>query len=160
MQEPAPGVETTVGTATAPAVAPTVPTATTAPGEDPATATAPALPAPPATTTPQGATTTEIGPGDEEAARIPADFTISGGGVTPGRITVPAFLTVALRASSGDGREHTLRLSTPRGPVTLRIPPGGAASREIPGLPAGEYLIALDGQATDAALVVGGEPGP
>lgn len=150
------GTETPpVATTTAPPVA-----TTTAPAEDHATATAPATPTTPAAAAPQGTTTTEIGPGDEEAARIPADFTISGGGVTPGRITVPAFLTVALRATSADGREHTLRLTTPRGPVTLRIPPGGAASQEVPGLPEGEYLVALDGQATDAALVVGVEPGP
>ena len=121
----------------------------------------------PSTTGPAGTTTTEIGPqageeegvGDSESPRVPADFEV-GASLTPSRITVPAFLTIALRGASADGRAHTLRITTPRGPVTLNVPAGGAASKDIEGLPAGEYLIAVDGQATDSALVVGGEPGP
>ncbi len=119
------------------------------------------------TTGPAGTTTTEIGPsvggeegaGDSEAPRIPADFAV-GAALEPSRITVPAFLTIELTGRSSDGRAHTLRLTTPRGPVTLSIPAGGSASKQIEGLPKGEYLIAVDGQAGDSALVVGGEPGP
>ena len=107
-------------------------------------------------------TTTEIGPGagDEEAIRVPADFAISGSGVTPSSVTVPAFLTIALSGTSKDGRAHTLRIAGPKGPITLAVPPGGSASKDVPGLPEGTYPIALDGAATDGALVVGGEPGP
>lgn len=123
--------------------------------------------APTGTTGPAGTTTTEIGPsageeegpGDSEAPRIPADFRV-GAALEPSRITVPAFLTIELTATSSDGRAHTLRLQTPRGPVTLTVPAGGSASKDIEGLPEGEYLIAVDGQAGDSALVVGGEPGP
>lgn len=138
----------------------TVPTTTTT-VVDPSTATLqePTATAP-ATTTP-GTTTTEVGPADDgEAARVPASFAIAGGGVTPGRITVPAFLTIAISASSRDGRAHTLRIATPKGPITLQVPAGGSASKDVEGLPDGEYLVAIDGQPTDGALVVGGEPGP
>jgi hypothetical protein len=136
-----------------------------------ATETTPAATATPSASTgatgPAGTTTTEIGPqageeeggGDAEAARVPADFRV-GAALEPSRITVPAFLTIALSARSADGRAHTLRLTTPRGPVTLAVPAGGSASKDIEGLPAGEYLIAVDGQPGDSALVVGGEPGP
>ncbi|WP_372790177.1 hypothetical protein [Paraconexibacter sp.] len=116
---------------------------------------------PPATVTgPDGSTTTEIGPADGEAIRVPAEFEISRNGVTPSRIQVPAFLTIALKATSKDGRAHTLRIAGPKGPITLAVPAGGSGAKDVEGLPDGEYLIALDGQATDGALVVGGEPGP
>lgn len=164
-------------------------TSAAAPGGPGLTTTAPSAPAEEGTTTaptpagtaqapvapgvstgatgPAGTTTTEIGPsageeegaGDSEAPRIPADFAV-GAALEPSRITVPAFLTIELTGRSSDGRAHTLRLTTPRGPVTLSIPAGGSASKQIEGLPEGEYLIAVDGQAGDSALVVGGEPGP
>jgi len=143
-----------------------VPTVTADTGTTAATATTGVTVAPPtttgATTGPQGTTTTEIGPGagDEEAIRVPADFEISAAGVTPLTITVPAFLTIALKATSKDGRAHTLRIAGPKGPITLAVPPGGAGQKTIEGLPDGTYPIALDGVATDGALVVGGEPGP
>lgn len=159
----------------APGLTTSTPEDTPGPGEDAqgTTATTPAAttPATPGaatgTTGPSGTTTTEIGPqageeegaGDSEAARIPADFAV-GAALEPSRITVPAFLTIELTARSADGRAHTLRLSTPRGPVTLSVPAGGTASTDVEGLPEGEYLIAVDGQAGDSALVVGGEPGP
>ncbi len=139
-------------------------TATTAPStstEQPAVTATPTATAPPATVTgADGTTTTEIGPGDSEAIRVPAEFVISDAGVTPSRIQVPAFLTIALKATSKDGRAHTLRIAGPKGPITLSVPAGGSGSKSIEGLPDGEYVIALDGQATDGALVVGGEPGP
>lgn len=162
VQPGGPGLESTtttarVDTSTEPAT--TTDTDTTATTVDPATAT---LQEPTATapTTP-GTTTTEVGPLDDgEAARVPASFAIAGGGVTPGRITVPAFLTIAISASSRDGRAHTLRIATPKGPITLQVPAGGSASKDVEGLPDGEYLVAIDGQPTDGALVVGGESGP
>lgn len=163
IQPGGPGLEsTTPGARTATVTeepATTTPT-TTATTVDPSTATLQEPTATAPTTTP-GTTTSEIGPADDgEAARVPATFAIDGGGVTPGRVRVPAFLTIAISASSGDGRAHTLRIATPKGPITLQVPPGGSASKDVEGLPDGEYLIAIDGQPTDGALVVGGEPGP
>jgi hypothetical protein len=148
---PPPAVSTPATTAETTADPTEAPPATTAP----TTSTTPAAPAPPT-----GTTTTEIGVGDSEAAVIPVDLAVSGSTVTPGRVSVPAFLTIGFAARSTDGREHAVSLRTPRGTVTVNVPAGGAASTEIPGLPAGEYLIALDGQPTDARLVVGVEPGP
>jgi len=138
------------------------PTVATTVDPSTATLTEPTTPAPATTTgTTTATTTTEVGPADDgEAVRIPADFAIDGGGVTPGRVTVPAFLTIVISASSTDGRAHTLRIPTPKGPITLQVPPGGSATKDVEGLPHGEYLIAIDGQPTDGALVVGGEPGP
>ncbi len=142
--------------------APTTPAEpTTAPATPPAATSPPTATAtPPATVPPTGTTTTEIGVGDSEAAVIPVDLTVSGSTVSPRQVSVPAFLTIAFGGRSTDGREHALSLRTPRGTVTVNVPAGGAASTEVPGLPAGEYIIAVDGQATDAKLVVGVEPGP
>ena len=142
--------------------APTTPAETTTAPTAPPPETAPpaTTPAPPANVPPTGTTTTEIGAGDSEAAVIPVDLTVSGSTVSPRQVSVPAFLTIAFAARSTDGREHAVSLRTPRGTVTVNVPAGGAASTQVPGLPAGEYIIALDGQATDAKLVVGAEPGP
>lgn len=150
---------TATSVATPPPAATAAPTATATPG--------PTGPAGAGTTGPAGTTTTEIGPapgeeegpGDDEAARTPADFRV-GAGLEPSRITVAAFLTVELAATSTDGRAHTLRLTTPAGPVTLNVPAGGRATVDVPGMPEGEYAITLDGRSGAGTLVVGGEPGP
>lgn len=127
------------------------PPPTTPPGEEEA---------PPATEEPEGSTTIEIGPGAAEAPVIDAAFTIDGARVDPARVRVPAFLTLQIAARSADGRAHTLRISTPGGPITLEVPAGGGASNEFEGLEPGEYVVAVDGQPTDARLVVVRGAGP
>ena len=43
----------------------------------------------------------EGGAGDEEAARVPARFTVDAGGVHPPRVAVPAFLAIELWVQNG-----------------------------------------------------------
>jgi len=112
------------------------------------------------TTTPSTTTTTAApGAGDERPARVPAVFTIASAGISPGRITVPAFLTIELTGVSEDGVTHTLALSAGRA-YSVAIPAGGRASKVVPGLKPGTYVVVLDGRVSAASLEVGGEPGP
>jgi hypothetical protein len=144
--------------------------ARTAPGTvaAPATVTAPApSTTAPAATTPQDTRTTggaspesaPGGAGDEQPIRVPAAFSLTGDQVTPGKVTVPAFLPVELRFKAADGRAHDVLVRTPT-PTRLSVPASGAATQVIDGLRAGLYLIVVDGRATNGALVVGGDAGP
>jgi hypothetical protein len=144
--------------------------ARTAPGTvaAPATVTAPApSTTAPAATAPQDTRTTggaspESAPGgadDEQPIRVPAAFSLTGDQVTPGKVTVPAFLPVELRFKAADGRAHDVLVRTPT-PTRLSVPASGAATQVIDGLRAGLYLIVVDGRATNGALVVGGDAGP
>jgi hypothetical protein len=144
--------------------------ARTAPGTvaAPATVTAPApTTTAPAATAPQDTRTTggaspesaPGGAGDEQPIRVPAAFSLTGDQVTPGKVTVPAFLPVELRFKAADGRAHDVLVRTPT-PTRLSVPASGAATQVIDGLRAGLYLIVVDGKATNGALVVGGDAGP
>ncbi len=139
---------------TAPAPAGT----TTAPAS---TTTAPAATTPQDTRTTGGASPESApgGAGDEQPIRVPAEFTLTGDQVTPGKVTVPAFLPVELRFTAADGRAHDVLVRTPT-PTRLSVPASGAATQVIDGLRAGLYLIVVDGTATNGALVVGGDAGP
>jgi hypothetical protein len=127
----------------------------------------PAATTPPPVTTPQDTRTTggaspETAPGgagDEQPIRVPADFSLRDGQVTPGKVTVPAFLSIELSFRAADGRPHQVLVRTPT-PTELSVPASGAATRTIGGLRSGLYLIVVDGQPTNGALVVGGDAGP
>jgi hypothetical protein len=158
-----PAGSTATVTAPAPAAAATQTVTTpTSPGAA-STGTAPA----PAATTPQDTRTTggaspedaPGGAGDEEPARVPAAFRLAGDRVTPGKVTVPAFLAIELRFTAADGQAHDVLVRTPA-PTHLAVPAAGTATKVIPGLRAGLYLIVVDGRATNGALVVGGDAGP
>ncbi len=137
--------------------------ATTAP---PPAATEPGAVPPPASPT----TTSELGgtggtpapeeqpggAGDEEAVRVPAEFTVGADGVSPATVSVPAFLTVELVVRSTDGRAHAVTVAG----TTVQVPAGGSAARRLEGLKAGRYPIGVDGAASSSALVAGAEPGP
>jgi hypothetical protein len=144
--------------------------ARTAPGTvaAPATVTAPApTTTAPAATAPQDTRTTggaspesaPGGAGDEQPIRVPAEFSLTGDQVTPGKVTVPAFLPVELRFRAADGRAHDVLVRTPT-PTRLSVPASGTATQVIDGLRAGLYLIVVDGRATNGALVAGGDAGP
>jgi len=116
----------------------------------------------PTATTP---TTTQTAPrergagGGEEAVRVPATFTVAGGGrLTPPAITVPPFLAVEISVVAADGKAHVLVVRTPV-PHTLRVAAGRRAAVRIAGLRAGRYAVLLDGRRA-GALVAGGEVGP
>jgi hypothetical protein len=90
---------------------------------------------------------------------VPATFTLAAAGtLSPGQVSAPAFLAVAVRINSASSSAHTATIATPH-PVHLQIPPHGVGATTIPGLRAGTYAILIDG-ARRGALVIGGEPGP
>jgi hypothetical protein len=118
----------------------------------------------PATTTEIGtattpATTPASGAGDEEAARVPAVFSVSKGVVTPAEVKVPAYLSIELTGISKDGAAHTIVLSA-GADYGVAIPAGGRAKKTLPGLRPGTYTVTLDGVQTAARLKVGGDAGP
>ena len=96
--------------------------------------------------------------GGSTNARVPATYVIRAGKVSPPVITVPAFLAIELTAVSADGRAHRVTLQA-RPAVTLSVPAGGRASTLVPGLPAAQYKLQVDGT-PQARLTTGGEPGP
>jgi hypothetical protein len=90
---------------------------------------------------------------------VPATFSLGASGtLSPGQVSAPAFLAVAVRIKSGSAAAHTVTIATPH-QVHLGIPPHGAGATTIPGLRAGTYPILIDGTRR-GALVIGGEPGP
>jgi len=161
------------GVVTAPATtaAASVPALTPAPAPT-ATATTPGATSP-AATTPTATTgvptqegqqgTGETGPGgggDEEAARVPAAFAVSAGAISPARITLPAFLTIALSVTA-QRAPATVTLALPSGQRTLRIAAGGTARRRLTGLRPGDYAVTVAGGSHAVLHVVaGGAPGP
>ncbi|HEU4974982.1 MAG TPA: hypothetical protein VFT50_07805 [Baekduia sp.] len=151
-------------TATAPAGAPT--TTTETPGAS-ATTTTPAATTPAGTTTAPTATTglptggedQPGGAGDEEPIRVPAAFRVEGGEIVPRRITLPAFLPVALAITAVGGRHQ---VTVEAGDVgTLDVAEGGTARRTLDGLKPGDYAIVADsgGRAT-LHVTPGGDAGP
>jgi hypothetical protein len=146
-------------TATTPAAPPastattTVPTATTgvpSGGE----------PAPDANGgTPAGGEQAPGGAGDEEAARVPASFTLSDATISPPQITVPAFLAIDL-ALSAKGGDQAVTIAAP-GVGRIDVAAGGTARKQLPGLKPGDYAVttAAGGKAT-LHVVSGGDPGP
>jgi hypothetical protein len=139
---------------------PAQPAATSTPA---ATATATASPAatetPAATASPTATATSpedqEGGAGDEEAARVPVEFTVDGG-VNPPQVSVPAFLALEL----------VVRNET-SGPVTVQMPGAGpfevsagdVLRERLEGRRPGSYEIDF-GSAGKATLISGVEAGP
>jgi hypothetical protein len=99
------------------------------------------------------------GAGDEEGARVPAAFTLSGGAISPARITVPAFLAVEVALTAKDGAQQ-VTISAPGG-GTVDVASGATARRSLAGLKPGDYTVATAGGAKATLHVVsGGAPGP
>jgi hypothetical protein len=159
-------------TAPAPAATPTAPA--TVPTESAPTGTTTAAPTAGATATTPAPTGGAAAPGDdggaeaagpstpggdEQGNRVPAAFTVSAARTSPPMITVPPFLGIELRVTSGDGAAHllTLRVSPP---VTVAVPASGTATRMASGLPAGTYKVDVDGRAGAATLRVADDAGP
>ena len=144
---------------TAPA-AQSSPYAATSPSRQTATA------APPATTTTTATTTTSsaaasphTGTTGASNARLPASFVVTArGSLSPQSVSAPAGVTIALSVTSGDGRAHQVVVRTAP-PVALAVTAGGRALRELRGLKAGRYAIAVDG-AGAGTLIIGVQAGP
>lgn len=115
----------------------------------------------PATVPPGGAEHTgrdQDQAGGEEPVRVDAQFTVRGGRLSPSTVTTPAFLAVQVSVRNLDGvaREVVVRADRV---YRLSVGPGRRAARLIPGQPAGNYAVLVQGRRR-GALVFGGEPGP
>lgn len=95
--------------------------------------------------------------GGSQRVRVPATFTLRGGGLTPREVSIPPFLAVQVSVAAADGRAHTVTIAAERS-YRLAVPAGKRASILLPGQAPGRYVV-RSGRAR-AVLAVGGEPGP
>ena len=130
------------------------PEASAVPTEEP-TETPTASPSPTATEQP-APEEQEGGAGDEEAARVPVRFTVGPEGVDPPQVSIPAFLAIQLTVENTLDEPVVVRLD---GVEPITVNPGETATADLAGRRAGSYPIAF-GDAGQAVLVTGAEPGP
>jgi hypothetical protein len=123
-------------------------------------ATATDTPTPTATTQPSPTATSPEdqpgGAGDEEAIRVPAEFTVRAGGISPQQVSVPAFLTIELTVHNETSKPVVVRL---QGANPMTVGAGETGRAEIEGRKKGQYVVDM-GDAGQALLVTGVEPGP
>jgi hypothetical protein len=98
----------------------------------------------------------EGGAGDEEAARVPARFTIGPDGVDPQQVSVPAFLAIELIVDNRLERPIVVRLE---GAEPITVGPGSTARARLDGRRPGRYVVNFL-SVGQALLVTGAEPGP
>jgi hypothetical protein len=96
------------------------------------------------------------GAGDEEAIRVPAEFTVADGGISPPQVQVPAFLTIELIVHNETTAQVVVRLE---GAEPMTVAAGGMGRARLEGRKKGSYVIDA-GAAGRATLVTGAEPGP
>jgi hypothetical protein len=92
------------------------------------------------------------GAGDEQGNAVPARLSVTARRIDPATLEVPAFLRIQLTVASADGSAHTVRIALPKGPLDIRVPPGGRTTSTLPGLKAGDYAVAVDGAAPSARI--------
>jgi hypothetical protein len=132
------------------------PEATAVATEEPtATPTATETPSPTATEQP-APEEQEGGAGDEEAARVPARFTVGPGGIDPPRVSVPAFLAIELIVDNRLERQIVVRLE---GADPITVGPASEARARLSGRRPGRYVVNFL-SVGQALLVTGVEPGP
>jgi hypothetical protein len=139
-------------------------TAAPAPTPDPVVTETPmATPTATVTPTPTASPTETPGPedepggaGDEEEARVRARFRVTPKGITPPQVSVPAFLAIELIVDSYLAEPFVVRLE---GAPPLRVGAGRTARMDIDGRRPGRYPIDF-GEAGQALLITGAEPGP
>jgi hypothetical protein len=139
-------------TSATPAAAPSAATDTPTPAET-------ETPAPTATEQPLPSVSPEDqegGAGDEEPTRVPVEFTITDGKITPPQVAVPAFLALELIVHNTSSQQVVVRLEGAE-PMTLAAGDTGRARLE--GRKKGSYVVDA-GDAGQAVLVTGAEPGP
>jgi hypothetical protein len=139
---------------------------TSAPSPTPeatAVATEEPTPSPTATETPSPTATEQPAPeeqeggaGDEEAARVPAAFTVDSAGVHPPQVAVPAFLAIELSVQNGFASPITVRLE---GAEPFRVGPYATEVVRLEGRRPGRHVIDF-GRGQQGLLVTGAEPGP
>jgi hypothetical protein len=136
----------------------TPPTATAPSAQDPP----PDAPTPTPTSTPTAAAGEDQpgGGGDEAEARVPVAVTVgSDGTISPGTVSVPAFLALELqvRNRTASALRVSWDASEPKGAFTVGV--GKVGTRRVAGLKRGTYFLSIDGAGT-AAVMAGAEPGP
>jgi len=97
----------------------------------------------------------EAGAGDEDGVAVPASFVVEGGGATPMRVEVPAFLGIALEVENAEVRPIEVRLRAP-GAEAFVVGPGQRVTRRVTGVPPGLYPLEVDGGASGAVVVAAG----
>ena len=120
-------------------------------------------PTPTATETPSPTATEQPAPeeqeggaGDEEAARVPARFTVGPDGIDPPQVSVPAFLAIELIVDNRLERPLVVRLE---GAEPLTVAPGSEGRALLEGRRKGRYVVNFL-SVGQALLVTGAEPGP
>jgi hypothetical protein len=135
------------------------PSATATPSETP---TATPTPTPSATEQPSPTATQNPedqpgGAGDEEAIRVPAEFTISPDlKLSPQQISVPAFLQIEFIFHNKSDQPVDVTWVTGK---LLTVQPHDNASATVKGRKKGSYVVSAN-PGGDAVLVTGVEPGP
>jgi len=124
-------------------------------------ATASATPTPTATTQPTPTATSPEdqpgGAGDEEAIRVPAEFTISPGlKISPPQISVPAFLQIEITVHNKSDQPVDVYWVTGK---LMTVQPHDNASTTVKGRKKGSYVVSAQ-PGGDALIVTGVEPGP
>jgi hypothetical protein len=96
------------------------------------------------------------GAGDEEPIRVPVEFTVRDGGVTPPQVAVPAFfgLELIVKNERADAVRMTLEGAEP-----MAVGPGETGRMRLPGRRKGQYVVDF-GAAGQALLITGAKPGP
>jgi hypothetical protein len=124
-------------------------------------ATPTATPTPTATTQPTPTSTSAEdqpgGAGDEEAIRVPAEFTISPDGkISPPQISVPAFFQIEITVHNKSAQPVGV---TWAGDALMTVPPNGSAAKTVKGRKKGNYVVSAQ-PGGDALIVTGAKPGP
>jgi hypothetical protein len=133
------------------------PTATPPP---PATPSPSATPTPTETAQPLPSVSPEDQPGgagdENEAARVPVEFTVTDSTITPPQVAVPAFLALELIVHNKGSQQAVVRLE---GAEPLTVAPGQTGRVRLEGRRKGSYVVDA-GAAGKAVLVTGAQPGP
>ena len=98
----------------------------------------------------------EGGAGDEEEARVPVRFEVTGAGIAPRRVGVPGFLALELVVRNETFSPVTAQLE---GEQPLAVDPGQTGRLRVEGRRPGRYTVDF-GDAGTAVIVTGVEPGP
>jgi hypothetical protein len=96
------------------------------------------------------------GAGDEEPTRVPVQFTITDGKISPPQVAVPAFLALELIVRNKSTQQVVVRLE---GAEPMTVGPGDTGRARLEGRKKGSYVVDA-GSAGQAVLVTGAEPGP
>lgn len=135
------------------------PSATATPSETP---TATPTPTPSATSQPSPTATQSPedqpgGAGDEEAIRVPAEFTISPDlKISPQQISVPAFLQIEFIVHNKSDQPVDVIWVTGK---LMTVQPHDNASTTVTGRKKGSYVVTAN-PGGDAVIVTGVQPGP